>query len=63
MSAPVSLAAVRILVNSPRISTRRPLRAKERSCFHHGSIKFSQQAYLGMNWIRISGQAASASLV
>ncbi len=40
-----------------------PFECQGTHCFHQGSIRFSQQAYLGMNCNCISGQAARASLV
>ena len=33
--------------NSSFVSKRRPLRASALSCFHHGSMRFSHDAYLG----------------
>jgi hypothetical protein len=44
-------------------SNRRPLRARLRSCFHQGSIKFSHQAHFGMNNTVSSGQAIKAVYV
>jgi hypothetical protein len=44
-------------------SNRRPVKARLRSCFHHGSLRVSQQAYLGRNNSCPSGQANQAVCV
>jgi hypothetical protein len=54
--------AFRSSVSSSNVLKHLALRAGERSCSHHGSIGFSEQKYLGMNWTCISGEAANNRL-
>jgi hypothetical protein len=55
-----SSASINAWASSSNVSKRRHFNANERNCFHHGSIKLSQQEYLGINCICISGYANRA---
>jgi hypothetical protein len=49
MSVPVIQSCVKISISSSKALNRRHLRAKDCNCFHQGSIRFNQPAYLRMN--------------
>jgi len=62
MSIPVHQSLVQRQSQFVQVLKTFPLSARERNCFHRGSIRFNQQAYFGMNRICIFGQAVKASL-
>jgi hypothetical protein len=61
MGVPVRVAASIAWQTSSHVANRRPLRARERRIFHHGSIRLREAAYQGWKTNSQRGWASAQS--